>query len=83
MVPTDRIGNAITEALRMQHMIFRIEHIVTHKLHRFSIHDRQMFVLHHRISEMLMDEFTKGSPFIAIMHDQEVVTFCNEIVRDE
>ena len=64
-------------------MIFRVEHIVTHELHRLSIHDWQMLVLHHRISEMLMHELTKCSPLVAVMHDQEVVPLCNEIMRDE
>ena len=49
-------------------MILRIEHVVMHKLHRFGIHDWQMLVLHHRISEMLMHEFSKRSPLAAVIH---------------
>ena len=64
-------------------MIFRIKHVVTHKLYRFSIDDWQVFVLHHGIGEMLMHEFTKRSPLVAVMHHQQVVPLCDEIVRDE
>lgn len=64
-------------------MIFRIEHVVTHKLHRFSIDNWQVFVLHHRIGEMLMHEFSKRSPLVTVMHHQQVVPLCDEVVRDE
>ena len=42
-----------------------------------------MLVLHHRIGEMLMHELSKRSPLVAVMHHQQVVALCDEIVRDE
>ena len=69
-LPTDRITDAVAKTLRMQHVVFRIKHIVTNKLHRLSIHNWQMLILNHGIGKMLMHEFTKCSPLGAVMHHE-------------
>ena len=67
----------------MQHVVLRIEHIITDKLYRLRIYNRQMFILHHGVRKMLVHEFTKRPPLVAVMHHKQVVALGDKIVRDE
>ena len=64
-------------------MILWRDQIIMNQLHSLCIDNPQMIRLHHCLHEMLVDESTKGSPLVAIMHHKQVVSFGDKVVRDE
>ena len=64
-------------------MRFRMDQIVPNELHGLSIHNLQMLRLDHGLHKVLVDQLTKLSPLITVMHHKQVVAFCNKIVRHE
>lgn len=63
-------------------MVLGKQHVISNKLHSLCVHDRKVLTLDHALGEMLMDEATECAPFVAVKHNKQMVSFCDEIVRD-
>lgn len=66
----------------MLHMLIRTNTHIPQHLHRLSILNLNMLLLHHRLHKVLMDELPESAPLLTILHNQQMVSGCHEIVRD-
>jgi hypothetical protein len=67
----------------MGHMVFRVDHIVSNQLYGFGVDDLGVMGFHHRLHQVLVNQSSKGAPLVAIMHDQQMISLGDEIVRDK
>lgn len=67
---TDRVGDTVTVAFGMGHMVLRVDHIVPYQLYGFGVDDLGVVVFHHRFHQVLVNQSSEGAPLVAIMHDQ-------------
>lgn len=63
-------------------MLVRAHTHITEHLHGFGILDLNMVLFDHGFHKILMNQFPEVSPLLPILHNQEMVTRCHEIVGD-
>lgn len=66
----------------MKHVLIRFYTEVAEHLHCLGVLNLEVSLLHHGFHEMLVDKLPKGTPEVAILHDQQVVAPRDEFIRN-
>lgn len=67
----------------MPHVLLRVKHIIVDHLDDFCVVKHNVLLLHHRLHEVLMDQFPEASPRVSVLHDEQMVATRDEIMGDE
>ena len=72
--------DAITVSPGMKHVLIGSHTKVAKHLHGLSILDLNVSLLHYGFHEMLVNELPESAPQVAVLHDQQVVAPCDQLI---